>query len=108
MNIVVKKVPLTKRLISQMLHASLEVLQNGDVLGMVVNVVKDNPKAVIIHYKEGYYWHGLHWEKCNTSLYRDRGKYTTQKNFKTEQQCDEYWKAYSIVKEIALNKHLYI
>jgi hypothetical protein len=108
MDIIIKKLPLTKKLISQMPSATKEVLENGDVLGMVINVVKDSYKSAIIAYKDEYYWHSIMYTKGERTLYRRIGKWTSVIEFETKDECDEYWEVYSKIRDIAFNKHLYI
>jgi len=54
-DVITTKKPLTKSLVNQMRTARVEQLRNGEVLGFVVNVVKDSPKSLLIHHNGDYF-----------------------------------------------------
>lgn len=108
---------LTKSLVNQMRHASLEVIQEGDVLGFVINVVKDCDKAVLMSYKEDYYTVPTDYKRKDKVVFRKVGSKTTSIfkgptktrtiDFQYRSHCTNWWKAYQEVLKKAIH-HIYV
>ena len=105
--IVTTKKKLTKSIVNQMRHATLDVLKDGKPLGFVIGVIKDNYKAIIIEYDGDYYIVSAYYTKGDTSVYRKIGRWSSQIKFETPEVCNEWWSAYQIARESAMN-HIYI
>lgn len=108
MEIVIKKVKATRSIIKQMPQANTEVLKNGDVLGMVLNVDTDSYKTMLLAYNEEYYRISMQYSKGNSSVYRRIGRWTSSLDFKDPMLCNDFWEAYSKCCTIAETKHLYV
>jgi hypothetical protein len=108
MEIIVKKVKVTKSVISQMVAPSLDVLKNGDVLGMVVNVVKDQHKTMLFAHNNEFYKVAMDWKSGESSMYRKWGRWSYSWKFNSPEECKEFWDNYSRCVSIAESKHLYI
>ncbi len=105
--IITTKKKLTKALINQMHQASLEVLQQGTVLGYLINVKKDAHKIVLIEHENEYYIIEANWTLGELSVVRKIGRYSQAKKFKTTQDKLDWWVAYKNVLEKA-ETHIYI
>lgn len=108
MEIVVKKINATKGIINQMPSPKLIQLKDGDVLGMVINVVKDQHKTMIISCTGEFYRMAMDWQKGTKVLLRKVGRWTSEWRFETPEMCDEFWNEYERCVKIAETKHLYI
>ena len=105
--IITTKKKLTKALISQMHRAHLEVLQQGEVLGYIINTKKDVHKLILILYNNEYYIIEANWTLGELAVYRKIGKWTQKKEFKTTQDKLDWWVAYQNILEKA-TIHIYI
>lgn len=115
--IVTAEKSLTKSIVNQMRHASLEVLQKGDVLGFVINVVKDCDKAVLLSYKEDYYTIPTDYVRKDKVVLRKVGKKNTSIfkvpvktktiEFQYRSYCTTWWDTYQDVLKKAV-QHIYV
>lgn len=63
--IVTMKRRMTKSLIKQMPRinrSNWDVLFNGEILGHMINVIKDEPKSILIHHNKEYYTSDINLE----------------------------------------------
>ena len=102
--IVTTKKKLTKSLINQMRHAPINVLKHGMVLGFVIGVIKDNYKAIIIQHEGDYYTISAYYTKGDISVSRKIGRWFQSIKFESAADCDDWWAAYLIVKEKAVEQ----
>ena len=99
------KKKLTKSLISQFRSPDLNILNNGEVLGFVINVVKDSYRTVLIKYENDIYREHMSWVYGNgDSVYRSFGKWSQKKIFKDKEEKTKWWDAYVEVLEKAKNQ----
>ena len=108
---------LTKSLVNQMRQANLEVLQKGDVLGFVINVVKDCDKAILMCYEEDYYTVPTDYVRKDKVVHRKVGKSSTSifkvpaktktLEFRYRSYCTNWWEAYQEVLKKAV-RHIYV
>ena len=92
--IVTTKKKLTKSLVNQMQSATVPAMQEGTVLGYMVNAKKDDYKTILIEYDGKYYVMPHNWTKGDTSIYRRIGKWSCNKKFSSVFACDNWWRAY--------------
>ena len=99
MNIELTKttVKLTKSIVNQMMSASLKQMQEGEVLGFVVNVVKDAHKEIMIKDGGNYFRLACGWRKGGIrEVLRSAGKkganYILEFNLAEERET--WWAAY--------------
>ena len=81
---------LTKSLLKQMRTPSKKGMEKGEVLGYINGVIKDNYKAILIHYKEDYFVISGYYRKNESSVSRKIGRWTQTKTFKTPELCTEW------------------
>ena len=99
---------LTKSLIMQFRFPELNILKHGEVLGFVINVVKDSYRTVLIRYENDIYREHMSWVYgSGDSVYRNFGKWSQKKSFKDKEYKDEWWDAYLKVLEKA-NNQIYV
>lgn len=101
------------KLINQFAHAhgKIQILQEGTVLGYIINVVKDQPQSAIISYKGDYFLHALNYFKDTTyskAMSRFGGRAKRTLGFDTEEEFNNYWESYIRMKATAEEKHLYV
>ena len=99
--IVTTKKKLTKSIINQMRRPSLETMKNGDVLGYLIGIVKNVPRAFLIHNDGKYFVLESNWTKGETSVYRSIGKWSQAKRFESAAMCDDWWAVFKAVGEKA-------
>ncbi len=92
------KKKLSKSLVNQMRVATASAVKDGDVLGYMVNVVKDDYKSVLIKYMDQYYTCTLLWRKQTLSVSRPVGKWTRSMRFDSEAELNEFWTDYQQLK----------
>ena len=105
--IITTKKKLSKSIVNQMHHASLDALKNGKPLGFVINVVKNCHKAILICHENEYYWIPANYTKNDLSVSRRIGKWFSSIRFESTDNCGDWWTAYIEVRERAAN-HIYI
>lgn len=101
------KKKLTKSFINQMHRANLEILQQGNVLGYIINAKKDARKIILIEYKNDHYIIETNWILGELSVVRNVGRYSQAKKFETTKDKLDWWVAYKNVLEKA-ETHIYI
>lgn len=103
--VVTTKKKLTKSLIDQMLLPNLESIKAAEVLGFVVT---DSKRAIL---KSGlnYYAIPLNYKKGSESIYRTTAKgYSSRVVLKHGVTVDEWWDAYVVMRDKALERQIYI
>jgi hypothetical protein len=111
MEIVVKKIKLSKSIIKQMPYLSYDMFdENLDVFGYVRNVFKYTEKSAIIYNinKEDYFVLNMMWKKENDSTLYYTGAFRGSR-IKRVENADIYLEKYSKIVSRAENAgHLYI
>lgn len=102
--IVTTKKKLSKSLINQMQSATVPAMQEGTVLGYIINANKYNYKTILVEYDGRYYTAPHNWTKGDTSVYRRIGKYSTSKKFSSALDCDNWWRAYQKIVKSAVTQ----
>lgn len=102
MNVEVRKVSskLTKSMCNQMRRAPEKALEEGEVLGFVINVVKDIYKAYLIQHGDDLYVHPSNYTRSRhdeTAVFRNFGKWTQKKSFESKEKCYQWWRLNSKV-----------
>jgi len=108
MNIEVKKVKLTKSLISQMMFISMKNISKAKVLGFLVGVRKGYDKIILLEYNNDYYLCDERWIKREKSFSFMYKRWSYSKKFKSAEECNLMWEAYSKKRGEALKTHLYV
>ncbi len=97
---------LSRSLITQMGTAGLDQVKNGKLLGYVRNIVKEKPKLLVIEHEGNYYTISCDYTKGENRIYRQIGSWGSYRNFKSENECNEFWKHYEEMVKAA--KQIYI
>jgi hypothetical protein len=107
-NIEVRTVKMTKTRINQFRHASLDAMQNGELLGFVINCRTGVYKAYLFKHFDDYYFLEDGWYAgCDeTTIYRKQGKWLHKREFKTPELHAEWLAAYQNVKQQAKQVYL--
>ena len=63
-------------------------------IGYVINVRKNMGKALLINHMDNFFVFPMDYTKGIKAIYRKIGKWSSKKEFDSEKQCDEFWKAY--------------
>ena len=99
------KKKLTKSLISQFRLTNLNILKNGEVLGFVINIVKDSYRTVLIKYENDIYREHMSWlDGKGDYVYRSFGKWSQKKIFKDKEEKAIWWEVYCEVLKKAKNQ----
>lgn len=108
--IVTTKKKLTKAIVNQMRRPSLETMKNGDVLGYMIGIVRNAPRAFLIHNNGEYFVLESNWKKGKVSVYRSVGTTRSQtKQFGSPERCDEWWSAFEVIcKKVEDKPQIYI
>jgi len=113
--IITTKTKLTKFILNQMFsRENKEILNHYNVLGYIVNIVKNKFKAVIIEQKGEYYILATNWKKGEKSISRKTGQFSHKVEyfhqyikFTTATECDDFWKLLQNTLSKA-TEHIYI
>lgn len=103
--LITAKQKLNKKIVNQMRYGtSLTVLGNCNVLGYLVNCVKNVPTAILMESRGEYFVIPANYTKGDMSVYRRVGKWSQSKKFHTSGDCAQWWAAYEIVVGKAKNQ----
>ena len=114
--IITTKKKLSRSIISQMPQASLKSLKYGKPLGLLINVVKDCPEAILILFESEYYTLPMGYKKSKgatkslvttQTVYRITGRTKRIKQFLTPEVYNEWWEAYQEMCKRPL-EHIYV
>jgi len=109
MKIEIKKVKLTKSIISQMYFINIKDIEKAKVLGTLVNARKGYPKLMLLEFEDDYYVCDMRWECGENSFYYSvLNKGTVYKRFNSRQECKNNWMLFTRAREKALKTHIYI
>ncbi len=109
LELVTTKQKLNKKIVNQMRYGtSLAVLANCNVLGYLVNAVKNVPTAILMESLGEYFVIPANYTKGDMSVYRRVGKWSQSKKFHNSSDCDEWWAAYTLVIEKAAKNQIFI
>ncbi|MHA1280590.1 MAG: hypothetical protein ACTSQ8_25825 [Candidatus Helarchaeota archaeon] len=102
--IITTKKKLSKSIVNQMRQASMGELLLGTTIGYLINVRKNIHKAVLIKCKGEFYIIPANYTKGEKSVYRRIGKWSQSIKFKSEAQCNSWWRFYRARMEEAINQ----
>ena len=107
--VIIKKVNLTKSLVSQMFFLNTADITKAKVVGMLVNAMKNRPKLILLTFEDDYYLYDVGWQREDTCMYFEyiKGGSTT-KNFDNKEECDLAWGAFVKAREKAYENHIYL
>jgi len=88
------KKKLSKSIVNQMRQASYAVLQTGKAIGYVINVRSKCHKAVLVKYKDEFYFFPADYKKGDLAVYRKIGKWSSKVGFDSEAECNLWWEFY--------------
>lgn len=108
LKIEVKKINLTKAMISQMFFIKTANIEKARVLGMLLNVRKNHPKVMLLEFKNDYYLYDMRWKLSGKEFYYTIGNSVRSIHFDSIEECQHNWKIFTKARDDALKNHIYI
>jgi len=104
--LITTKKKLTKSIVNQMQTPSAEIMLKCEVLGYVINVVKNSYKTIIIKEGEKYFKISFNYRKWkdNSAVSYKIGRCNIIIKFNTTTKCLYWWSAYEKIKTLAINQ----